>query len=201
MTVLEFAPRPMGRALTPVMSEWFAAAHRHEGSTCVSAKASATSSPARMAASAAAVDHQGRHILLIWSSSASACSPTTTLPPEPDSKPATASWSMKRCAQLTLRFSNRRLRQFPEYLYADQDLGSSRSRMLQRMLARWHTSFSGQHTPTKRHHGSGLHKGHYACRWQACPAPLTRPHSSVTRRQPSSPCCASGTASLQPWNR
>lgn len=31
VTVLEFAPRPMGRALTPVMSEWFAAAHRSQG--------------------------------------------------------------------------------------------------------------------------------------------------------------------------
>jgi 3-phenylpropionate/trans-cinnamate dioxygenase ferredoxin reductase component len=31
VTVLEFAPRPMGRALTPVMGEWFAAAHRSQG--------------------------------------------------------------------------------------------------------------------------------------------------------------------------
>jgi 3-phenylpropionate/trans-cinnamate dioxygenase ferredoxin reductase subunit len=31
VTVLEFAPRPMGRALTPVMSEWFAAALRSQG--------------------------------------------------------------------------------------------------------------------------------------------------------------------------
>jgi 3-phenylpropionate/trans-cinnamate dioxygenase ferredoxin reductase subunit len=31
VTVLEFAPRPMGRALTPVMSEWFATAHRSQG--------------------------------------------------------------------------------------------------------------------------------------------------------------------------
>jgi 3-phenylpropionate/trans-cinnamate dioxygenase ferredoxin reductase subunit len=31
VTVLEFAPRPMGRALTPAMSEWFAAAHRSQG--------------------------------------------------------------------------------------------------------------------------------------------------------------------------
>jgi len=31
VTVLEFAPRPMGRALTPVMSEWFAAALRSRG--------------------------------------------------------------------------------------------------------------------------------------------------------------------------
>lgn len=31
VTVLEFAPRPMGRALTPIMSEWFAATHRTQG--------------------------------------------------------------------------------------------------------------------------------------------------------------------------
>ncbi len=31
VTVLEFAPRPMGRALTPVMSEWFAGALRSRG--------------------------------------------------------------------------------------------------------------------------------------------------------------------------
>jgi 3-phenylpropionate/trans-cinnamate dioxygenase ferredoxin reductase subunit len=31
VTVLEFAPRPMARALTPVMSEWFTAAHRGNG--------------------------------------------------------------------------------------------------------------------------------------------------------------------------
>jgi 3-phenylpropionate/trans-cinnamate dioxygenase ferredoxin reductase component len=31
VTVLEFAPRPMGRALTPVMSDWFTAAHRSRG--------------------------------------------------------------------------------------------------------------------------------------------------------------------------
>lgn len=31
VTVLEFAPRPMARALTPVMSEWFTAAHRQNG--------------------------------------------------------------------------------------------------------------------------------------------------------------------------
>ncbi|MDR7159763.1 FAD-dependent oxidoreductase [Arthrobacter sp. BE255] len=31
VTVLEFAPRPMGRALTPVMSEWFADALRSQG--------------------------------------------------------------------------------------------------------------------------------------------------------------------------
>lgn len=31
VTVLEFAPRPMGRALTPVMGEWFAAAHCSQG--------------------------------------------------------------------------------------------------------------------------------------------------------------------------
>ncbi|WP_284984426.1 FAD-dependent oxidoreductase [Arthrobacter sp. efr-133-TYG-118] len=31
VTVLEFAPRPMGRALTPVMGDWFAAAHRSQG--------------------------------------------------------------------------------------------------------------------------------------------------------------------------
>lgn len=31
VTVLEFAPRPMGRALTPVMSDWFAATHRSQG--------------------------------------------------------------------------------------------------------------------------------------------------------------------------
>lgn len=31
VTVLEFAPRPMGRALTPVMSGWFAGAHTQAG--------------------------------------------------------------------------------------------------------------------------------------------------------------------------
>ena len=31
VTVLEFALRPMGRALSPVMGEWFAAAHRSQG--------------------------------------------------------------------------------------------------------------------------------------------------------------------------
>lgn len=31
VTVLEFAPRPMGRALTPVMSDWFASTHRTQG--------------------------------------------------------------------------------------------------------------------------------------------------------------------------
>jgi 3-phenylpropionate/trans-cinnamate dioxygenase ferredoxin reductase subunit len=31
VTVLEFAPRPMGRALTPLMSDWFAATHRTQG--------------------------------------------------------------------------------------------------------------------------------------------------------------------------
>ncbi|MCX2750333.1 FAD-dependent oxidoreductase [Arthrobacter sp. MI7-26] len=31
VTVLEFAPLPMGRALTSVMGEWFAAAHRSQG--------------------------------------------------------------------------------------------------------------------------------------------------------------------------
>jgi len=31
VTVLEFAPRPMGRALTPVMSDWFADMHRSQG--------------------------------------------------------------------------------------------------------------------------------------------------------------------------
>lgn len=31
VTVLEFAPRPMGRALTPFMSEWFATTHRAQG--------------------------------------------------------------------------------------------------------------------------------------------------------------------------
>lgn len=31
VTVLEFAPRPMGRALTPVMSDWFATTHRRQG--------------------------------------------------------------------------------------------------------------------------------------------------------------------------
>lgn len=31
VAVLEFAPRPMGRALTPVMGEWFAATHRSQG--------------------------------------------------------------------------------------------------------------------------------------------------------------------------
>ena len=30
-TVLEFAPRPMGRALTPVMGDWFAGAHERLG--------------------------------------------------------------------------------------------------------------------------------------------------------------------------
>ncbi|WP_413542620.1 NAD(P)/FAD-dependent oxidoreductase [Citricoccus nitrophenolicus] len=31
VTVLEFAPRPMGRALTPVLGDWFAGAHRQAG--------------------------------------------------------------------------------------------------------------------------------------------------------------------------
>lgn len=31
VTVLEFAPRPMGRALIPVMSDWFATTHRTQG--------------------------------------------------------------------------------------------------------------------------------------------------------------------------
>ena len=200
VTVLEFAPRPMGRALTPVMGEWFAAAHRSQGVDLRLGEGIDRFDLARMAASEPQCPPQGRRYPADLVLVGIGVSPTTPWPRTPASKPATASLSMKRCARRTLPFWRSATAPVSPARTPRSVCVWSRSRTPPIRPGMPPAPFSGLH-PTRSCPGSGPHRAPTGCRWQGSHAPTTTRWSRATRRRQSSPSSASGTASSRLWNR
>ena len=207
-TVLEFAPRPMGRALTPLMGDWFTGAHERLGIDLRLSEGIDRFEAGEHGRVAAAVSTTGASYPADLVVVGIGVLPNDSLALEAgletengilvDAQLRTsdpAILAVGDCANFPHPLAGGRIRLESVQNATDQARHAARTIMAR---SGWPT---GGKTPTRICRGSGPPRARTGCRWPDWPIPRTRPSSSGIRRPRSSPCCASATGSSPPSNR